>query len=469
MNQEHERLLDFSNRVRWATSGMGTPILSSFCIVDYIFCPEYFWEFLLIRLCVYPISFLCGRLNQKGLKYTELSANLFVLFLSFTITYFCWKTGAEKSQYYAGINLIAIGSLTFLPWRPSGLKFNAAAIFTPYVFMLTLSTPLDLHYTVPTVGFMGCTFLIGFIINHLNTQMRSKEFNARMDLAKEVSTREDTIRMKTDEGTKLKRLTSHFSPTVTKSILDGTVSLTKMTRKKISVICYDIKDSTRRSTLLDHDEYLQVLREFFTFSDDFFKRKNLTLSNIEGDFRLILVNAPMDQSEHEQLAIQASIEFLKEFKKRSFAWSEKWRAPFEIRISVHSDYASVGFFPNFETGGFTAIGSSLNLLRRLCSAAEPNSICITKDFLLKVTDSVKDLDVVAGPNVTSFKGFQDELRKTYILLDKSEVQTKADNNHCPLCNSSIVIKEEVGEFYLLKCSKCSFQDLVDKVADAKAA
>lgn len=119
---------------------MAIPLFLVFWILDIIYAPDHKWEFLGLRLLVIPTSLFVGRLaaRAKTLARLQCIALAYVFILASMIHAMIFHLGDPVSPYYAGLILIAIGTLCFFPFSTSYFWYAAAVIFAPY-YVVALS------------------------------------------------------------------------------------------------------------------------------------------------------------------------------------------------------------------------------------------------------------------------------------------------------------------------------------------
>jgi hypothetical protein len=196
--QVEEREL-FVSRFTFALKYLAVPLVLSFSAVDYYFRPDLLVQFLWARLLIIPTTmlvFALYRLKWVRNRNFYLPAHIFGLFTGTYHAYLCYLSGLEKSPYYAGMNLVAIGSLSWLPYNTKSLLICFAAIYLPYASTILLTgNRLDPSFLVPHFAFIVSTGGIGLITNVLTRRLRLNEFTSRKDLEHEILTKEDIMKM----------------------------------------------------------------------------------------------------------------------------------------------------------------------------------------------------------------------------------------------------------------------------------
>jgi len=448
-------------RTRIATSMMAIPLVLSFSAVDYFFARSYLFEFFMIRLIIVPVSisaFFLLKFSSIKYKYTGVPAYIVATFLGVYNTYLVMKTGAEQSAYYAGLNLVAIGGVYFLPLMLRQLCILIVCIFAPYytaIFLFHKTT--NYQYLITNSAFMFSTAALCLLVNIFNRKLRRSEIEAKVELENELKTKEEIIRRKTQEGIYLEKLTAQFSPQIIEGIKLNQIDLEKKIRKEITCIFVDIVNSTDKSVRLDHNEYTSVISDFFTECINIFLKHNVTVGTYLGDGIMAFTNAPQDMLNHEENALKACLEILSFYNNKKKYYSDLWKGNFSLRIGLNSGYAYIGFFPSLKRGTYTAIGEVVNLTSRLCTIATENSICVTKNTLLRISSSIENLKITKMENNVVIKGFENDHFDLFSI--KPQLSYSTNSNICPLCSSPMAIGYEFDNCILVKCTKCKYTDI----------
>src|SRR5258708_34296101 len=204
---EAERLDELRDTLKVVSNWMVLPLYFLFWICDVIYVPNLKWEFLTIRALVIPLCFVVWILLPRVTTFRkgEWLALAFTIGLASAINLMIFLIGDFSSFYYAGLNLVALGSLTFMPWSRGFFMAANVGIFAPYYVGSALwaaqgnsPIPVAVHSF-----FMVGTVVIPFVIRSYHETLRKMEFASRGRLHDEVLNREEIIAQKSREAVRL--------------------------------------------------------------------------------------------------------------------------------------------------------------------------------------------------------------------------------------------------------------------------
>ena len=116
--RQEQKLGEIKSILAVITSSMVLPLYFLFWLCDIIYAPELKWEFLALRATIIPlalvINYLILRANTLSAAYKVGFAYTSLIGLPISIMVLLLENPA--TPYYAGLNLVAIGTLTFIPW-----------------------------------------------------------------------------------------------------------------------------------------------------------------------------------------------------------------------------------------------------------------------------------------------------------------------------------------------------------------
>ncbi|MCB0349975.1 MAG: adenylate/guanylate cyclase domain-containing protein, partial [Bdellovibrionales bacterium] len=172
---------------------MAIPLFSLFWFADILYYPALKWEFLAIRALTIPICLSVNYLVKKinSFKKAQALASVYAIALALEINAMIYLISDPGTSYYAGLNLIAIGSLSFIPFTRKFYAATAAGIYLPF-FIIALSNTTnatELHSVIVMSCFILSSVCMCFLIRDFHEGTRKKELRAKLALSSEITSR----------------------------------------------------------------------------------------------------------------------------------------------------------------------------------------------------------------------------------------------------------------------------------------
>lgn len=435
-----------------------------FLIGDFLFYPDLIHLFVFLRLTVVVtcVLILANLKNMSMLKSVELSAILTTTVCAQTITLMPILANDPSTPYYAGINLVGIGTITFIPWRLKRLPIAVSAVFLPYILsgiVLCLTVADKWSGFILNTLFVIGTMAISTTIRVHSTKIRHQEFLSRKKLAQEISERTEIIEARTKELLEVRSLSKQFSPQIVKAISSGQLTLNqKVHRTPICAIFIDIVNSTRRIVRIDNHDMNQVISRFMDNTISILLKHDLTVDKFLGDGILAFSNDPVKQADYAERTVLAAIEVISNIQENQNWFIERWLNKFEVRIGIASGYANVGFYGSEDLyRTYTAIGPVMNLASRLCAQGNPNEVLISNSVYKEVNNN-PFLKFTQTENLI-LKGFEDDIIRAYSVTREVEKVGEAPPS-CGTCGSQMVLKQNIKGIFDFKCSTCEMDEVL---------
>nr|WP_295900567.1 adenylate/guanylate cyclase domain-containing protein [uncultured Bdellovibrio sp.] len=459
--RESEVLDEIRSVLRVIANWMAIPLFLAFWIADLIYVPQYKWSFLALRLTIIPLCFLAKyeSKREQSARRAQIFSALYVGLVALPINVMIAMIPDVGTGYYAGLNLVAIGGLSFIPFSMGFFLCTALAIYLPYyAIVLSRAQNLqDIWSIVLNSFFIVGAIIICFLIRFFHEQLRIREINSRLALKAEIANRDNVIRTKTEEAVRLNTLSTQFSPQVVQAIRDGRVDIEKgVRRSQICAIFVDIVGSTERVVRLDQAKVDLVLARFMDTVVTIFLKYDITIDKFQGDGILAFANDPIRYGDFIQRTCLAALEVREALNQDREFYLMNWKKEMQIRIGISSGYANVGFYGNKKFfRSYTAIGAPLPFASRLTNLAEPNQILIDSDIaqcLMAENYQVRNI----GERV--IKGFEGDQHFVFELIRPPETKKETNTSHCPHCADSVLYLDTNAQgIFVMKCRQCGFE------------
>jgi len=441
---------------------MAMPLFMVFWLADLALYPEYKWSFLAIRLMIIPLCLATKYLIDRAHVFSQAQrvAVGFGIGVGACLHMIIALIPEPTTSYYAGLNLVAIGGMSFIPFNRRSFAVLGLGIFLPY-YAIVLSKSTDLSdYKMIFVHsfFMVGSLLVCFLIRHFNENLRMREINARVALKSEITNRDTIIQEKTSEAVRLNTLSSQFSPQVVRAIREGRVDLEKgVHRAHICAIFVDIVGSTERVVRLDQQKVDKVLARFMDTVVSTFLKYDLTIDKFQGDGILAFANDPISHEDFVQRTCYAALEVRDLLQADREFYLMNWKKEMQIRMGVSMGYANVGFYGNKKFFRcYTAIGAPLPLASRLTNLAEPDQILIDCDVAAVLETESFNLKRIGERVIKGFEGDQNIVFEL-VQAPQDKMNSFSGSLTCPHHPDAVLFLDtnEKGH-YVMKCRHCDF-------------
>lgn len=441
---------------------MAIPLFLVFWLADLTFYPQFKWSFLAIRLLVIPMCFGAKYIIDRisDFRHAQTVAVTWGIGIAGCINGIIFMIPDAATPYYAGLNLVAIGGLSFIPFNRRNFTALGLGIFLPYyAIVLTKAQGIDdfktiFVHTFFTVG----SIIVCFLIRHFNEGLRIREINSRMALKSEIANRDILIQEKTSEAVRLNTLSSQFSPQVVRAIREGRVDLEKgVHRAQICAIFVDIVGSTERVVRLDQQKVDKVLARFMDTVVSTFLKYDLTIDKFQGDGILAFANDPIHHKDFVQRTCYAALEVRDLLQGDREFYLMNWKKEMQIRMGISVGYANVGFYGNKKFFRcYTAIGAPLPLASRLTNLAEPDQILVDCDVAAVLETENFSMNRLGERVIKGFEGDQNIVFEL-VQAPQDKMNAFAGSLTCPHHPDAVLFLDtnEKGH-YVMKCRHCDF-------------
>ncbi|WP_413291366.1 adenylate/guanylate cyclase domain-containing protein [Bdellovibrio sp. HCB337] len=460
--REFEVMEEIRSVIRVVCHWMTIPLFLVFWIADWVFYPEYKWPFLGIRLLVIPTCLLAKYAIDwvRNFSQAQTVAVSFAIAVASCINAIILMIPDPTTPYYAGLNMVAVGSLSFIPFNKRCFTILSIGIFLPYYLNAFIKMESVGEYQALLVNSFFCvgSMIICFLIRHFNESLRIREIHSRMALKSELANRDRIIHEKTNEAVRLNTLSSQFSPQVVRAIREGRVDLEKgVHRAQICAIFVDIVGSTERVVRLDQQKVDKVLARFMDTVVSTFLKYDLTIDKFQGDGILAFANDPIQHRDFVQRTCYAALEVRELLHEDREFYLMNWKKEMQIRMGISVGYANVGFYGNKKFfRSYTAIGAPLPLASRLTNLAEPDQILIDCDVAAVLEQEQFSMNRLGERVIKGFEGDQNIVFEL-VQAPQDKLNSFAGSLTCPHHPDTVLFLDtnEKGH-YEMKCRHCDF-------------
>ncbi|MGD8568454.1 MAG: HAMP domain-containing sensor histidine kinase [Gammaproteobacteria bacterium] len=194
--REQEKLEEIRSIIATLSSRLVLPLYFLFWFCDLVYVPEYKWEFLGLRSLVIPFALVTHYLitRTQDVRSANNIALFYVFGLALVINTMIFMVDDVSTPYYAGLNLIAIGTLTFIPWTPRYFALIVMIVFGPYYtneLNLIINEGRAADGLLIASFFIVATVIISGVVRYFYELMRVKELRTRLNLQHEIKRRQE--------------------------------------------------------------------------------------------------------------------------------------------------------------------------------------------------------------------------------------------------------------------------------------
>jgi adenylate cyclase len=158
----------------------------------------------------------------------------------------------------------------------------------------------------------------------------------------------------------------YVSPVVIESLLKDPDKLNLGGEKRnITIFFSDIRKFTSISEKLSPEELVNLLNEYLSEMTSIIMKDQGLVDKYMGDAIMAFWGAPLEQSNHPELACSSSLEMIEKLKEIQIRWKENDLPTFDIGIGLNSGDAIVGNMGSFKRFDYTVIGDNVNIASRI--------------------------------------------------------------------------------------------------------
>lgn len=168
-----------------------------------------------------------------------------------------------------------------------------------------------------------------------------------------------------------RQFSQYLSPNVVAMLSESRRDLTTTAEKReITILMMDMRGFTSSSESLPADEINATVNRFLTLASQEIFERDGTIDKFMGDAILAFWNAPVDQADHTDRALQAVLAIRASLETENLQRVKDGKPPIRVGAGIETGICSVGNFGSDIRFDYTAIGSSVNMSARLESATK---------------------------------------------------------------------------------------------------
>ncbi len=192
---EQERLLEIKQILRVIINWAAVPLFLIFWFLDLIYVPQLRWEFLGLRVLIIPMALLAHWWLRRANTFRAAErVGLLVVFVCASILNVMILRIGEGALYGINLHLVAIGGLSFIPWRARYFFVVVIMIYGPYLAreLYLNDQPGGLQQLSVNIFFILGVILITWVIKTFRERLHEREIAIRIELENEIQKRKQT-------------------------------------------------------------------------------------------------------------------------------------------------------------------------------------------------------------------------------------------------------------------------------------
>ncbi len=192
------------------------------------------------------------------------------------------------------------------------------------------------------------------------------------------------------------------SQEIAQEILAGSIHLGGE-QKRVTVLFADIRNFTQMTQTMLPQDVVDLLNTCMTKMSHVIDQHGGVIDKFVGDEIMALFGAPIQRSDSALQAVTSAFEMIDALAAWNRERQQKKLASVEMGIGIHTGEMLAGNMGAENRLNYTVIGSNVNLVARMCSAAKGMQILISEDTLNEAF--IRDRFLVEQMPPMSFKGF----------------------------------------------------------------
>ena len=156
--------------------------------------------------------------------------------------------------------------------------------------------------------------------------------------------------------------------------------------REVTILFTDIRGFTSMSENMEPEQVVMTLNEYFSEMIDIVFKHNGTLDKIIGDELMVVFGAPLAADDDTERALNTAVEMQNKIKELNDIRKKRGEDPVLVGAGINKGFVVSGNIGSRDMMDYTVIGDTVNLGSRLCSAAGPGEIIVSKEVIKNQED-----------------------------------------------------------------------------------
>ena len=156
--------------------------------------------------------------------------------------------------------------------------------------------------------------------------------------------------------------------------------------REVTILFTDIRGFTSMSENMEPEQVVMTLNEYFSEMIDIVFEHNGTLDKIIGDELMVVFGAPLASEDDTERALITAVDMQNKIKELNDIRKQRGEDPVLVGAGINKGFVVSGNIGSRDMMDYTVIGDTVNLGSRLCSAAGPGEIIVSKEVIKNQED-----------------------------------------------------------------------------------
>ena len=240
------------------------------------------------------------------------------------------------------------------------------------------------------------------------------------ELAEWNRTLEQRVQQQVEQLERMGRLRRFLSPQLADLVISsGDESFLDSHRREITVVFCDLRGFTAFAEISEPEEVMGVLGDYYAALGDLVSRFEGTLERFTGDGLMAFFNDPLPCEDAPLRAVRMAVAMRSRIQGLARDWI-RHGYDLSLGVGLAQGYATLGQIGFEGRSDYTAVGSVPNLAARLCAAARPWQILLSR----RVHAAVEEFVTSEPVGELTLRGFSRPVSAFNVLgLDAARIRS----------------------------------------------
>lgn len=207
---------------------------------------------------------------------------------------------------------------------------------------------------------------VGYILFMQDITLRKREENLKLETARIENERV------------MATFSRYMSPRLVNQVLDNPEMMAQRKSQDAVVLFADLRGSIKMIVSLTPSESIDILNDFFSQMTAIVYKMDGTIFDLAGDELMIGFNAPFEQADGTQKAIETAIQMQQLFNNMQKRWVETYGVLLGLGIGIDRGFVVMGNVGAESRLNFALVGEAVHTAHRLVDIAADGEIVISE-------------------------------------------------------------------------------------------